>query len=237
MPDVDNPPQGAPPADETAAPAARAPDEPQAGRPAVSEESAELYFLIANFLTNASPCSRAGEVLQQELVGLKRYNLPTRLARRKTADVSYACLDGGSRQGCNATAVWCVLFQTRPPKAKPNVRPSPPLLSVFYPKRERHLLGTAYDWESNARPASFDDFRRRHHALPANQLARVATQYLRQQHAGAPAQGGSSSTAIVVAEQQPSSSSPSTGPGVSTSLLSRVEPFGNDREANEVWLS
>ena len=34
----------------------------------LSEESAELYFLIANFLTNASPCSRAATVLQQELV-------------------------------------------------------------------------------------------------------------------------------------------------------------------------
>lgn len=37
----------------------------------MSEESAELYFLIANFLTNASPCSRAATVLQQELVRLK----------------------------------------------------------------------------------------------------------------------------------------------------------------------
>lgn len=36
----------------------------------LSEESAELYFLIANFLTNASPCSRAATVLQQELVRL-----------------------------------------------------------------------------------------------------------------------------------------------------------------------
>ncbi|CAN0109918.1 unnamed protein product, partial [Laminaria digitata] len=72
------------------------------------EESAELYFLIANFLTNASPCSRAATVLQQEL-------------------------------------------------------------------RERGLLGTAYDWESNARPASFDDVRRRHRTLPADQLVRVAS--------------------------------------------------------------
>lgn len=40
---------------------------PRPGSP-VSEESAELYFLIANFLTNASPCSRAAAVLQQELV-------------------------------------------------------------------------------------------------------------------------------------------------------------------------
>lgn len=64
MPDPDEvPPQGPP---EEAAVAAV--DEPQpAGRP-VSEESAELYFLIANFLTNASPCSRAAAVLQQELV-------------------------------------------------------------------------------------------------------------------------------------------------------------------------
>lgn len=54
---------------ETAAVAAAAADEPQPERPAaVSEESAELYFLIANFLTNASPCSRAAAVLQQELV-------------------------------------------------------------------------------------------------------------------------------------------------------------------------
>lgn len=137
------------------------------------------------------------------------------------------------------TLLLCGVSFFKPGRQKLNLTSAPRSLSlsVFYPKRERHLLGTAYDWESNARPASFDDFRRRHHALPANQLARVATQYLRQQHAGAPAQGGSSSTAIVVAEQQPSSSSPSTGPGVSTSLLSRVEPFGNDREANEVWLS
>lgn len=33
-----------------------------------SNESTELYFLIANFLTNASPCSRAAAVLRQELV-------------------------------------------------------------------------------------------------------------------------------------------------------------------------
>lgn len=54
---------------ETGAVAATVADEPLPGRPAaVSEESAELYFLIANFLTNASPCSRAAAVLQQELV-------------------------------------------------------------------------------------------------------------------------------------------------------------------------
>ena len=46
---------------------------PSGGRP-VSEESAELYFLIANFLTNASPCSRAATVLQQELVCDARIN-------------------------------------------------------------------------------------------------------------------------------------------------------------------
>ncbi|CAN0235911.1 unnamed protein product, partial [Hapterophycus canaliculatus] len=45
-------------------------DAPPPGSP-VSEESAELYFLIANFLTNASPCSRAAAVLQQELVRTK----------------------------------------------------------------------------------------------------------------------------------------------------------------------
>lgn len=49
---------------ETAEPAAAAPE--LAGP--VSEESAELYFLIANFLTNASQCSRAAAVLRQELV-------------------------------------------------------------------------------------------------------------------------------------------------------------------------
>ena len=114
-------------------------------------------------------------------------------------------------------------------------------LSLSSPlKRERNLLGTAYDWESNARPASFDDVRRRHQSLPANQLARVTAQYLQQQQqqqaggAGAGAglaEGGSSSgTAIVVAENPPALS----GPGASRSLLSRVEPFGHDREANEV---
>lgn len=68
MPDPDEaPPQGGPP--ETAAVAAAAADKPRSGSPAaVSDESAELYFLIANFLTNASPCSRAAAVLQQELV-------------------------------------------------------------------------------------------------------------------------------------------------------------------------
>lgn len=69
MPDPDEaPPQGGPP--ETAAVTAAAADKPQFGSPAaaVSDESAELYFLIANFLTNASPCSRAAAVLQQELV-------------------------------------------------------------------------------------------------------------------------------------------------------------------------
>ncbi|CAN0025533.1 unnamed protein product, partial [Ectocarpus fasciculatus] len=146
----------------------------------VSEESAELYFLIANFLTNASQCSRAAAVLRQEL-------------------------------------------------------------------REKNLLGTAYNWEGNARPASFDDVQRRHQALPADQLARVTAQYLRQQQAVAAATdtstssgsgggsgdasggGSSSGTAIVVQEQPP----PLTGPGVSRSLLSRVEIFSEDREANE----
>ncbi|CAM9632001.1 unnamed protein product [Scytosiphon promiscuus] len=152
------------------------PDAPRPGT-SVSEESAELYFLIANFLTNASPCSRAAAVLQQEL-------------------------------------------------------------------RERNLLGTAFDWQSNARSASFEDVRQRHQALPANQLARVTAQYLRQQQAGAAAGnndggggggagadavGSSSGTAIVVRDQ----ATPSTGPGLARSLLSKVEPFGYDREANE----
>lgn len=109
-------------------------------------------------------------------------------------------------------------------------------------KRERNLLGTAYDWESNARPASFDDVRRRHQSLPANQLARVAAQYLRQQQQGGGGGGGgdgsveggsSSGTAIVVLENAPSLSAP----GAPRSLLSRVEPFGHDREANEVCIS
>lgn len=49
-------------------------------RPAVSEEMAELYFLIANFLTNASPCSRAAAVLQEELVSVsvRRYRIKPR---------------------------------------------------------------------------------------------------------------------------------------------------------------
>lgn len=69
MPDAEGPPAQGAPEDEAEAAIPRAADEPRAGRPAaVSEESAELYFLIANFLTNASPCSRAAEVLQQELV-------------------------------------------------------------------------------------------------------------------------------------------------------------------------
>lgn len=100
-------------------------------------------------------------------------------------------------------------------------------------KRERNLLGVAYDWESNARPASFDDVRRRHQALPANQLARVTAQYLRQQQLAGSATGSSSGTAIVVAEHPRSLS----GPGAARSLLSRVEPFGHDREANEVCVS
>ncbi|CAM9453617.1 unnamed protein product, partial [Ectocarpus sp. 13 AM-2016] len=155
-----------------------APAAPELAGP-VSEESAELYFLIANFLTNASQCSRAAAVLRQEL-------------------------------------------------------------------REKNLLGTAYNWEGHARPASFDDVQRRHQALPADQLARITAQYLRQQQAVAAATdtstcgggggsgdavagGSSSGTAIVVQEQPP----PLTGPGVSRSLLSRVEPFSEDREANE----
>lgn len=64
MPDPDDEPRQELPAE---APAAAADEAPPSGRP-VSEESAELYFLIANFLTNASPCSRAAAVLQQELV-------------------------------------------------------------------------------------------------------------------------------------------------------------------------
>lgn len=64
LPDPGDEPRQTTPA-ETAAEAADVP--PPSGR-AVSEESAELYFLIANFLTNASPCSRAAAVLQQELV-------------------------------------------------------------------------------------------------------------------------------------------------------------------------
>ncbi|CAN0453197.1 unnamed protein product, partial [Ectocarpus sp. 12 AP-2014] len=159
---------------ETAEPAPAAPE--LAGP--VSEESAELYFLIANFLTNASQCSRAAAVLRQEL-------------------------------------------------------------------REKNLLGTAYNWEGHARPASFDDVQRRHQTLPADQLARVTAQYLRQQQAVAAATdtstsgggggsgdavaGGSSGTAIVVQEQP----LPLTGPGVSRSLLSRVEPFSEDRGVNE----
>lgn len=111
--------------------------------------------------------------------------------------------------------------------------PPPPPHARVPTKRERNLLGTAYDWESNARPASFDDVQRRHHALPANQLARVTAQYLRQQHEAAAA-GSSSGTAIEVTEERPPST---TGPAVSRSLLSRVESFGHDREANEVFIS
>lgn len=143
------------------------------------------------------------------------------------------------------TFVWRLTLHTYININQPNVRarfhslPSSPTflprcvpMLCLSPKRERNLLGTAYDWESNARPASFDDVRRRHQALPANQLARVTAQYLRQQQAGAAAAAGSSSgTAIVVAEERPPST---TGPAVSRSLLSRVEPFGHDREANEV---
>lgn len=53
---------------------------PPDGKPAepLSKELADLYFLIANFLTNASPCSRAAAVLQQELVSrvFKREAIP-----------------------------------------------------------------------------------------------------------------------------------------------------------------
>lgn len=49
-----------------AAAAAEPPRQGQQQPTAVSE--AELYFLIANFLTHASPCSRAAAVLQEELV-------------------------------------------------------------------------------------------------------------------------------------------------------------------------
>lgn len=133
------------------------------------------------------------------------------------------------------------------PFPPPSLRPSRGWLPLPLPQRERNLLGTAFDWQSNARPASFDDVRQRHQALPANQLARVTAQYLRQQQAGAaagnnndasggagavggPAGGSSSGTAIVVKD----SAAPPTGPGLPSSLLSRVEPFGYDREANEV---
>lgn len=129
----------------------------------------------------------------------------------------------------------------------PRVAGGPFISSVcclFLCQREKNLLGIAYNWQGNARPASFDDVQRRHQALPADQLARVTAQYLRQQQAvaaatgtstscgggGDAAAGGSSGTAIVVQEQPPRL----TGPGVSKSLLSRVEPFSEDREANEV---
>lgn len=39
-------------------------------RASAAAEEAELYFLIANFLTHASPCSRAAAVLQEELVSM-----------------------------------------------------------------------------------------------------------------------------------------------------------------------
>lgn len=60
------------------------PPPPSSGRPAESsltEQSAELYFLIANFLTNASPCSRAAAVLRDELVS-KALGSTTRKQRR-----------------------------------------------------------------------------------------------------------------------------------------------------------
>ncbi|CAM9756967.1 unnamed protein product, partial [Choristocarpus tenellus] len=105
------------------------------------DATAELYFLIANFLTNASPCSRAAEVLREEL-------------------------------------------------------------------RERKLLGEAYDWQSNARPASFEDFHGRHKSLPGDQLGRLVSQYLLDDNRA----------------------STSGGPASARSLISRVLPFGMSRE-------
>lgn len=86
---------------------------------------------------------------------------------------------------------------------------------------ERNLLGTSYDWERNARPASFEDVRSRHRTLPPDQLARVATEYLRQAESAASGEGDGAVQEI-------------KGPAATRSLLSRVEPLDAGREANEV---
>lgn len=108
--------QGEPTAGAAAA-APRATDEPQAGRPAaVSEESAELYFLIANFLTNASPCSRAAEVLQQELVCLKTRQPSNPRPQDENMLVSLCVIDVCSwfeNQTRRHSSAASLIFQTR----------------------------------------------------------------------------------------------------------------------------
>lgn len=98
-------------------------------------------------------------------------------------------------------------------------------------QRERGLLGTAYDWESNARPASFDDVRMRHRTLPADQLVRVASRYLQQ--AGPPGSSSSnSSLSLTVGARKEAAAA--AGPAAVKSLLSRVDSCDHDREESEV---
>lgn len=96
-------------------------------------------------------------------------------------------------------------------------------------------MGAAYDWESNTRPASFDDFRRRYRALPGDQLARVTSAYLEQGAVGAQGSGPTGEddapTATVV-----SAGDGAAGPAGVRSLLSRVEPSGVSREEHMVRL-
>ncbi|CAM9615348.1 unnamed protein product, partial [Discosporangium mesarthrocarpum] len=75
--------------------------------------------------------------------------------------------------------------------------------------RERKLLGDAYDWNGNARPASFDDLQRRHRSLPGDQLSRLLHKSLQGNGAG---------------------STSGRGPASARSLLSRLAPFGEDRQ-------
>lgn len=101
-------------------------------------------------------------------------------------------------------------------------------------QRERGLLGTAYDWESNARPASFDDVRMRHRTLPADQLVRVASRYLQQ--AGPPGSsinsGGGGSLSLTIGARKEAAAA--AGPAAVKSLLSRVDSCDHNREENEV---
>lgn len=120
-------------------------------------------------------------------------------------------------------------------------------------QRENNLLGVAYNWENDARPASFDDFRRRHLTLPGNQLAQITSEYLRQASLSAAAGAGSlrvggsgagvageagaaAAQAVVVDDEAAVGGAGLGAAGASgaRSLLSKVEPLGVDREAIEV---